>query len=258
MSSGRECEGRVTTPAGRPGQSQAASTFRTASNTSSGKGSSGAPSASIRRKRLPQPMSVSRPTARPGSAATSAGIRPEASTPSAAIPVGHIRRGVTSTPGRRSRSAGVVLGAAVISVGRGPPGAVVAPAARRRLRVVEFAAQVLHPAAVGLCVPEHRLLLAGPLGGDSIVSLLVVDPRLAGHRPATGYPADRAVHVQDLQHHLQPAAGQVHVGFQGRERLRAVRAGQRGQGHPHVPLRREGEAGEVGPDVPVLGGQAAG
>ncbi len=52
----------------------------------------------------PQPMSVSRPMARPGSAVKVAGIFPATSRPRAFSPVGHIRRGSTSTPGRSSRS----------------------------------------------------------------------------------------------------------------------------------------------------------
>ncbi len=52
----------------------------------------------------PQPMSVSRPSARPGSAVSVTGIFPVALTPRSFMPVGHIRRGSTVTPGRSSRS----------------------------------------------------------------------------------------------------------------------------------------------------------
>ena len=108
ISRGLVRDGRVSTPAGRRAQSQAASTLITAATTGSVTGSSGAPSASRVLSWLPQPMSVSRPRARPGSAVSSGGIFPAASTPSAFIPVGHIRRGSTVTPGRSSRSRAAV------------------------------------------------------------------------------------------------------------------------------------------------------
>ena len=53
---------------------------------------------------VPQPTSVRRPRARPGSAVRSAGILPEApEIPRSFIPGGHIRRGSTLTPGRNGR-----------------------------------------------------------------------------------------------------------------------------------------------------------
>ena len=67
-------------------------------------GPSGVCSESRVRSAAPQPMSVRRPRARPGSASWAAGILPAASIPSSFIPVGHIFRGSTVVPGRASRS----------------------------------------------------------------------------------------------------------------------------------------------------------
>ena len=108
----------VATPAGRSAQSQAASTFTTAATTSSGIAPSGAPSASRARSRGPQPRSVSRPRARPGSADSIRRDLPVSSTPSSAMPVGHIFRGVTATPGRSSRSRAAVAAAGETSAGQ--------------------------------------------------------------------------------------------------------------------------------------------
>jgi len=58
-------------------------------------------SSSSRRSRAPQPRSVSRPIARPGSGPSP--MRPLRSRPSLSSPVGHCLRGASSTPGRMSR-----------------------------------------------------------------------------------------------------------------------------------------------------------
>ena len=50
-------------------------------------------------------MSDSRPITRPTSASSPAGIRPDAGTPSSAMPDGHCLRGGSTTPGRLIRSA---------------------------------------------------------------------------------------------------------------------------------------------------------
>ena len=131
-------------------------------------------------------------------------------------------------------------------------GAVVAAPARRGGRIVELPAQVLHPALAGGLVGQHGLLLAGALGGHPLVAFRVVVPRLAGRGPAAADPAHRAVHVEHLEHGLEPAAGQVHVRLEHAGRQRPARLGQDGEGRADLPLRREGERGEVGPDVPVL------
>src|SRR5262249_35069627 len=89
------------------------------------------------------------------------------------------------------------------------PGAVVAASAADGGEIVEFPAQVLHPAAVRRQVAEHRLLLARPLRGDALVAFGVVGPRLAGRLPASRDTADRAVHVEHLEHGFQSPAGQV-------------------------------------------------
>ena len=133
---GRMPDGTVTTAAGRCCHRHVRSTSTTAANTSSGHrpvghpvstppprsrltqrsvwrtascgaASPATPSRSRSRNRGPQPISLSRPSARPGSACSAGSIRPDRGTPTAARPVGHMRRGSTSAPGleRSSRLA---------------------------------------------------------------------------------------------------------------------------------------------------------
>ena len=78
-------------------------------------------------------------------------------------------------------------------------------------------------------VVEHGLLLPVALGRHRRVALGVVDPRLPGGRPAAADLAHRAVHVQDLEHHLQPGPAQVDPGLQ--------RAGSTAAGPPRRARR---------------------
>ncbi len=130
--------------------------------------------------------------------------------------------------------------------------AVVAPPARRGLLVVQLPAQELHPAAGGRRILAHRALLRLPGGGDLGVAGGVVLPALPGGRPAAPDPADGAVHVEHLEHGLQPGPAQVHPGLQGGGGERAAGLGQRVDGAAHLLLRREGQRGEVAPDRLVL------
>ena len=141
----------------------------------------------------PWPRSVSRATARPSSAASA--ILPLRSSPIAARPVGHILRGATTTPGRASRSAAAPRAASETRVGQGRRRRSCRTARTAGLLavddVVELVAQEAHPAPVGGQVVEHRLLLALAGLGDPGVALGVVDPRLAGRRPAALRPGGR-------------------------------------------------------------------
>ena len=135
-------------------------------------------------------------------------------------------------------------------------GAVVAaPAVHRTGGVVELFAEEPHPAAVGGDVGQHRGLLVAPGRGHPVVALLVVGPLLAGGRPAAAHPDDSAIDVEHLQHRLEPGPAEVDVRLEcGRRHRRAV-LGQGPQGVADVLLRREGERGEVAPDVAVLLGR---
>src|SRR5690606_35073748 len=93
-------------------------------------------------------------------------------------------------------------------------GAVVAAAAGGRRGGVQLAAEELLPAGGGRDVVEHRLLLAAPFGGDPLVAFAVVLPRHAGGRPAALDAADRAVHVEDLEHHLEAGPAEVDQRFE--------------------------------------------
>ena len=133
------------------------------------------------------------------------------------------------------------------------PGAPVTPSTADRVRVVEAPAQELHPAVARLRVLPHGLLLGGPGLGDPPVPRRVVLPRLAGGDPAAPHPADRAVHVQHLEHQLQPVPAQLHHRLQRLRREWTVTGGQYGQHGAHLFLGRERERGEVPPDGRVLG-----
>ena len=114
--------------------------------------------------------------------------------------VGHIRRGSRGTPGRASRSVAPSTAGAEMSAGSDEAAAVVATPAVGRVRVVELLAQEAQPAAVGVEVVAHRLLLVAAHLGHPGVALGVVDPRLAGGDPALAHPLGRAVDVEHLQH----------------------------------------------------------
>lgn len=68
----------------------------------------------------------------------------------------------------------------------------------------------------------------------------------------TTEPEPVAVHVQHLQHRLQPAAPQIHRGLQGRHGQRPTRLSEDREGLAYLSLRREGGLGEVPPDRLVL------
>src|SRR5207302_1656732 len=76
-----------------------------------------------------------------------------------------------------------------------PPaaGAVVAPPARRRLRVVELLAQELQAATITGDVVAHCLLLGLAHRRDLRVALGVIGPRLAGSEPTALHASYRAV-----------------------------------------------------------------
>ena len=112
-----------------------------------------------------------------------------------------------------------------------------------------------HPAAVGDQVVEHRLLLALAGLGDPGVAVGVVDPRLAGRGPPALDPTGRAVDVEDLEHRLEPGAGQLDAGLERGRAHRAALLGQHLEGLADELLAREGQGREVGPDVAVLGGR---
>src|SRR5690606_28169745 len=131
-------------------------------------------------------------------------------------------------------------------------GAVVPAAAGGRRRVVQPAAEDLLPAGGGRDVVEHRLLLAAAFGGDPLIAFPVVLPRHAGGRPAALDAADRAVHVEDLEHHLEAGPAEVDQRFERAGGQRAARGLQHVEGVADDRLRREREAGEVRPDLAVL------
>src|SRR4029079_11406657 len=81
----------------------------------------------------------------------------------------------------------------------------------------------------------------------------VVGPGLAGRLPAAADPAYGAVDVAHLEHLLEPGAAEVDVGLEAGGAERAALVGQHPQGVAHLVLPGEGEGGEVGPDVAVLG-----
>ena len=135
---------------------------------------------------------------------------------------------------------------------QGQPAAVVTAAAVVGGRVVETFAQEAQPAAVGGEVVEHRGLLLATSGGDAFVTVAVIDPRLTGGHPAALLAADSAVDVEHLEHHLEAGAPQVDVGLQGRGRGGPPGFLEGTQGRADVLFGREGQRGEVAPDVAVL------
>ena len=69
--------------------------------------------------------------------------------------------------------------------------------------VIQFAAQIKHPAPVGALVGEHAVLFLGAGLFQTAVALGVVDPLGPGGDPATTHAADRAVHIEHLEYLLQ-------------------------------------------------------
>ena len=155
-------------------------------------------------------------------------------------------------PGRASRSRAASAPAGATSAFQRWPVQLSHRPQRGRLGVVELPAQELHPARVRGLVREHRLLLAGPLARHPLVPLAVVLPRLAGGHPAARGAGHRAVHVEHLEHRLEAPPGQVDPGLDGGGGQRPARVRERVDRRADLLLGREGERGEVRPDVAVL------
>lgn len=132
------------------------------------------------------------------------------------------------------------------------PGAVVAAAARSGLLVVQLAPQELHAAFRRRRVVAHRLLLGRPLPRHPRVPLRVVDPGPAGALPAALHPVHRAVHVEHLEHRLQPGPAQLHQGLERGQGHRSARLREHVDRAAHLLLGREGHRGEIAPDRLVL------
>ena len=229
----------------------------TAFTSGTGTGPSSVSGRNSARSAPPWPRSVSRATARPSSAASA--IWPLRSRPIAARPVGHILRGATTTPGRASRSAAAPSATSETDVGsvrarRSCRTDRTAPAPGRR-PVVELVAQERHPAPVGGDVVEHRLLLTLARLGDPGVAVGVVDPRLAGGGPPAADAAYGTVDVEHLEHRLEAGARELDPGLERGGAHRPALLGQHLEGLADQLLAREGQRGEVGPDVTVLGGR---
>ena len=195
-------------------------------------GASVAPAAKTSRRAVPQPRSVSRASARPSSARSPSAILPRTGSPSRSAPDRPLRArldgdtdAVERPLGRRRRA---------LRDARGVPGArarVAAPARGRRL-VVEAALQELHPAAVGALVLEHVLLLGLAGGGDALVPLGVVGPRLSGGHPAALDPPDGTVDVEHLEQQLQGRAADVDARLERGRRQAAVPTARRSRAAP--------------------------
>ena len=119
------------------------------------------------------------------------------------------------------------------------------------MRVVQLCAQKSHPALASGLVVEHRLLFTTTSLFELAVARLVVEPRLAGADPATFDSSNRTIDIEDLEHHLQSGATKVHQWLERRGRLGPF--GIKDVNHSaHQRLGREGDGGEVTPDVGVL------
>ncbi len=132
-------------------------------------------------------------------------------------------------------------------------GAVVADAAVVGGRVVEQAGDEAHPAAGGVEVVEHRLLLGAPRRRDVVDPLRGVLPRFVGagvRRPAR--PLDRAVDVELLDDQLDRADLEVDLLLESEQRQRRTRPFERLDDVVHEVLRRERRLDEVVLDLLVL------
>src|SRR5664279_4099445 len=126
-----------------------------------------------------------------------------------------------------------------------PPG----EAVRATLSELAAAGRPMSLPALEPLVPLRRSRL------EMMLKVLDVDGavrRVAGGWVSTGDPAYRAVHVEHLEHHLQPRSTQRDQWFQGGQRHRAARRRQFAQGGPHGLTRREGQRAEIAPDIGVL------
>ena len=206
ISCGRVCEPMDTTAAGRSLHSQAASTLTAALTRSSGTSASGRSGASTSRTR--------RAEAEVGHAGNGAarlghlvapGYVPTRGTPSAAIADGHWRRGSIVTPGRPSRSCAALTVCTPIPAG----GDVVPPQlSQRPHRSAKGSSSCSRRNCIrqraGGDIVTHRLLLRQAGRRDPRIPLGIVVPGLAGALPAGSDPAHRAIHVEHLEHRLQP------------------------------------------------------
>ena len=86
--------------------------------------------------------------------------------------------------------------------------------------VVELCAQVGHAAIRRLGVSDHGRLLRPPVLGDPTHPVGVVGPLRRGAAPPSADPLNGAVHLQDLQQKGEPAATDVHLGLDLRDRDR--------------------------------------
>ena len=242
----------LTTAARRASHFQAARTATTAAITSSGTAPSGISAPATERSRGPQPRSLSLPSARPGSADTSALIFPDASTPRSRMPVGHIFRGVhvgcraaaaappRRRPPRRAPRPATAGRCNCRSVRTAPPPGRPAPGAGSPSGTRWWRCSRASPAARGPArrrrwrTGRHRR------------------PSPAGRCPAAGHAPDGAVDVQDLQHHLQPGRATGRPVSPARPSTAGAPPREHRQRAAHHALGREGQRAEVSPDVSVL------
>ena len=73
--------------------------------------------------------------------------------------------------------------------------------------------------AVGVEVGQHRVPLATPGLGDPAVALLVAARRLPGRDPAAADPLHGTVHVEHLEHRLEPVAAQLDLRLEAAVRI---------------------------------------
>src|SRR2546430_2351936 len=98
-----------------------------------------------------------------------------------------------------------------------PAGAVVAAAAGGGVGIVELAEEELHAAGGGGLGGQHGLLVGFAGGGDAVVALGVVREVGAGGEPAAFDPPHGSVDVENFEHHLEAAAGELDRGLEGGE-----------------------------------------
>ena len=139
-------------------------------------------------------------------------------------------------------------------VGEARPRAHRAAPAVLRIGVVELLLQDTHETAAVAAVGCHRGLLGTTQGGHLLVPFGVVAPVAARHRlPAVARAPDRALHVEDLQHRLDPSLAEVHDAHQLAHRA-PIRAGglQVAEHRSNALLRRERLLDEEVLDATVL------
>ncbi|NIL87643.1 hypothetical protein RhoFasGS6_05072 [Rhodococcus fascians] len=135
----------------------------------------------------------------------------------------------------------VVASAAMVGLGAG----------RAEIGVVELPTKKFHPAPIGALVVEHRLLLTVPGLLEAFVAARVVRPRLTGGHPTATDASDGPVDVQDLEHHLEPAAIELDQWLESLGRLSLLGI-ECLDDLSHEMFPRECDGGEIAPDLPVL------